>query len=117
MSSPSTRPSGSQLLEEVSDLLVGLGMITMILSPFALPFIALTLVVLAVVAVPAAVGGVLVAVLAGPVLLVKRMRASRRDEVTTSPQPSPAEASAREPTSVHSPARQSKAAKTALGHG
>ena len=117
MSSPSTRPSGSQLLEEGSDLLVGLGMITMILFPFALPFIALTLVVLAVVAVPAAVGGVLVAVLAGPVLLAKRMRASRRDEVTPPPQPSRAEASAREATALRSPDRQSKAAKTAFGHG
>ncbi len=93
MSSPSTRPSGSQLLEEISDLLVGLGMITTILFPFALPFIALTLVVLAVVAVPAAVGGVLVAAVVGPVLLVKRLRASRRDQVATPPRPPRAEAS------------------------
>jgi hypothetical protein len=98
MSSPSTRPSGSQLLEEISDLLVGLGMITMILFPFALPFIALKLV-------------------AGPVLLVKRMRAGRRDEVAVPPQPSRAEASARGATSLRSPARQSNPSKTALGHG
>jgi hypothetical protein len=117
MSSPSTRPSGSQLLEEISDLLVGLGMITMILFPFALPFIALTLVVLAVVAVPAAVGGVLVAAVVGPVLLVKRLRASRRDQLATPPRPPRAEASARGATSLRSPARQSNPAETALGHG
>jgi hypothetical protein len=86
MRSTSERASGSELLDEASDLGVGLGLLTMILFPFAVPFILLTAVVLAVVAVPALVGGLLVALLLGPPwLLVRCLRSRRRDEPTTPP--------------------------------
>jgi hypothetical protein len=81
MSSEPLRPSVLELLEQVSGFLVGLGLITVIATPFAVPMIALTLFVLVVVAIPALVVGLLGALVIGPLLLVRRLWRSRRRRV------------------------------------
>jgi hypothetical protein len=65
----------------VSGILVGLGLITVIAAPFAVPMIALTLFVLVVVVIPALLVGLLGALVIGPLLLVRRLWRTRRRRV------------------------------------
>lgn len=106
MSSTPTRRSALELFDEISDALVGLGLIAFVLFPFAVPIILLTIFVLVIVAIPAVVFGLLGAVLASPVLLVMRMRRKRRER-PAAPAPPGAEpryASSPAPRSVRSAA-------------
>jgi hypothetical protein len=67
------------LLDEVSDGLVGAGLVLFVLFPFAIPIIALTFVALLPVLVVGVVFGLLAAVIAAPFLLLRRLwRALRR---------------------------------------
>jgi hypothetical protein len=68
-----TRPSGIELVSEVSDLAVGVGMLTFTLAPFALPFLAL----LALAAVAFVIPVLGVALLIAPLLLARRYLRSR----------------------------------------
>jgi hypothetical protein len=81
MSPTSNRDTYIELLEEVVNWLVGLGLITFTIFPFALPLIALT----ALLVIPLVLGGILVAILAAPVLLVRRLWRARRRESETAP--------------------------------
>jgi membrane protein implicated in regulation of membrane protease activity len=83
MSSKSDRESFLELFEEVANWLTGFGMITFAIFPFAVPLIALT----ALLAIPVVIGGLLVAVLTAPVLLVGRVARARRREAEPSTQP------------------------------
>jgi hypothetical protein len=69
-----TRPTPGDALTEIASFLAALGMLTMVLFPFALPAIALA----AVAVVPLLVLGLLVAAMAAvmtpPILLVRRIR-------------------------------------------
>lgn len=64
--------SGLEIVGEVTDLAVGLGMIVMTLFPFALPALALSALVALVLMVPMLVGAVLVA----PLLMLRSWRRS-----------------------------------------
>ena len=66
-------PSGLELLSEVSYLATGAGIITFTLAPLALPALALALLATMALLIPLFVG----AVLAAPVLVVRRWRRSR----------------------------------------
>ena len=68
-----TTVSGLDFLGEVSDLAGGLGMILLPLAPFALPALALTMLVAGALLIPVVVG----LVLAAPVLLARRWWRSR----------------------------------------
>jgi hypothetical protein len=89
MSSTSTRRSALELLDEISDALVGLGLITFIAFPFAVPIILLTLFVLLILAIPAIIVGLIGAVFAAPVLLVMRLRRRREDRSAPPASPTP----------------------------
>lgn len=65
-----THPSGIDALDEVGAMLTGGALITMALFPLSLPLIAL----LAVVVLPLVAVGVIVALLAAPVALVRHLR-------------------------------------------
>ena len=66
-----TKPSGLELVSEVSDLGAGLGILTFALAPLALPALALTALAVVPLLIPVLAG----ALLAAPVLLVRRLRA------------------------------------------
>jgi hypothetical protein len=65
-------PSRAEVLEEVSKWTVGLGMVTMVLFPLALPIIALTAVALLPLVVPVLAVGLLAAVVVLPIRLIRR---------------------------------------------
>ena len=65
-----------ELLDASTALLVGGGIITMSLFPFALPAIVMA----AVLALPFVLGGLAVGVVAAPVLLVRRLTRSRTQD-------------------------------------
>ena len=66
-----TKPSGLELVSEVSDLGAGIGILTFALAPLALPALALTALAVVPLLIPVLAG----ALLAAPVLLVRRLRA------------------------------------------
>jgi hypothetical protein len=68
MSSKPDRDAYIELLDETGNWVVGLGLISLTIFPLALPLIALT----AILVIPVLLGGLLIAVLAAPVLLVRR---------------------------------------------
>ena len=68
MSPKSDRDAYIELLDEVWNWVVGLGLISLTIFPLALPLVALT----AILAIPVLLGSLLVAVIAAPVLLVRR---------------------------------------------
>ncbi len=73
--------SMAEALTEVAQLVTGLGIMTFALFPFALPMIALTAVfVLPLVAV-GLVAGVLTALVAAPIALVRRLRRQRGQRI------------------------------------
>ena len=74
MSLESDRDAYIELLDEAGNWVVGLGIISLTIFPLALPIVALT----AILAIPVLLGGLLIVVLAAPVLLVRRaLRAGR----------------------------------------
>lgn len=73
-------PPVGELVSEVANFTVGLGMIVMIGFPFALPFILLT----AVLAVPMVAIGVVAGLLVAPLLLVRRLMRRRRQDPESS---------------------------------
>ena len=70
MPGKSTDPSIGDVLDEVGALGVGLGILTFALFPLSVPIILLTLVL----ALPLAALALVAAVLAGPIVLVRRLR-------------------------------------------
>lgn len=89
MSTRATQTTATELAEEASAWAVGAGIITMALFPLALPIIALT----AAAAIPLLLLGLavalVVAVVAGPIILLRRLRrtirASRYPESAAAP--------------------------------
>jgi hypothetical protein len=82
MSPTSDRDSYIELLDEVMSWLTGLGLITFVIFPLALPLIALT----ALLAIPLLLAAVPLAILAAPMLLIRRLlRARRREDSGYSP--------------------------------
>jgi len=78
-----TTPSGLELVEEVSDLAAGLGILTFTLAPLALPALALTALLAGLLLIPV----LLAATLAAPFLMASRwLRArDRRSNRTNQP--------------------------------
>jgi len=68
-----TTPSGLELVEELSDLAAGLGILTFTLAPLAIPALALT----ALLALPLLIPVLLGAMLAAPFLLASRWLRAR----------------------------------------
>ena len=81
MSPTSDRDSYIELLDEVMSWLTGLGLITFVIFPLALPLIALTLLV----AIPLLLAVIPLAILAAPMLLIRRALRPRRREESASP--------------------------------
>jgi len=82
MSHTSDRDSYIELLDEVMSWLTGLGLITFVVFPLALPLIALTLIL----AIPLLLAAMPLALLAAPVLLIRRLwRVRRREDPGHSP--------------------------------
>lgn len=69
-------PPAGELVSEVANFTVGLGLIVMIAFPFALPILLLT----ALLAVPVVLIGLVAGLAAAPFLLIRRLRRSRRQE-------------------------------------
>jgi hypothetical protein len=67
-------PTASDVVEETSAWAIGVGLITFTLFPFALPILLLTVAFLLPFALAGLAIGVVVAVLAAPILLVRRRR-------------------------------------------
>lgn len=79
-----TPPSGLELVSEMADLTVGVGMLTFVLAPFALPALAL----IALIAVVALIPALGVALLLAPFLVARRWWRSRdRSPGATGPAP------------------------------
>jgi hypothetical protein len=73
MSTDSTPKSSREVVDEISSLLVGGGILTVALFPLAVPLIAMTVVLaLPLLLVPLAVG-VVAAIVAAPILLVRSL--------------------------------------------
>jgi hypothetical protein len=79
MSTESSTTSRAEILDEASKWGVGLGVITFALFPLALPFVILTAVAVLPLVLPALAAGVLIAVVALPIVMVRRLgrRAAR----------------------------------------
>jgi hypothetical protein len=73
MTTTSTVDSTTEVIEEASSFLVAGGILTFALAPLALPIIALTVVALIPIAAIGAVVGLAAAVVAAPILLVRRL--------------------------------------------
>ena len=69
----SSKPSGIELVSEVSDLVAGAGLLSFVLAPLALPGLALAAVAIVVLLIPLLIGAILTA----PILLVRRRWHSR----------------------------------------
>jgi hypothetical protein len=76
MSPTPDRDAYIELLDETMSWLTGLGLITCVIFPLALPLIALT----ALLAIPLLLAAIPVAILAAPVLLIRRLSRARRRE-------------------------------------
>lgn len=98
MPDKSDRESYIELFEGVMNGLAGLGLVTFVVFPLAIPVIALT----ALLAIPVVIGGVLVAVLAAPVLIVRRLVRTRGEARLSSTRRDAGRAVVR----VHDPAGQ-----------
>jgi hypothetical protein len=81
MSPTSDRESYIELLDEVMSWLVGLGLISFVLFPLAIPLVALT----ALLAIPLLLAAIPFAILAAPILLIRRLLRHRRREESGSP--------------------------------
>ena len=73
LSERSSKPSGIELVSEVSDLVAGAGLLIFVLAPFTLPGLALAAVAIVVLLIPLLIG----AILAAPILLLRRWWHSR----------------------------------------
>ena len=71
-------PTASDVLEEISAWAIGGGVLTAALFPFALPILLLTVAFVLPFALAGLAIGVAVAVLAAPVLLVRRLRSAMK---------------------------------------
>ncbi len=84
MSNTATQPTPAELAAEASAWAVGLGILSMVLFPLALPLIFLTAAAALPLVLIVVAGGLIVAVVAAPILLLRRLgravRASRRSE-------------------------------------
>lgn len=78
MSPTSDRDAYIELLDEVMSWITGLGLITFVIFPLALPLIALT----ALVAIPLLLAAIPLAILAAPMLLIRRVWLARHGEDT-----------------------------------
>jgi hypothetical protein len=82
MSPTSDRDSYIELLDEVMSWLTGLGLITFVIFPLALPLIALT----ALLAIPLLLAAIPLTILAAPMLFVRHLwRARHREDTGYSP--------------------------------
>jgi membrane protein implicated in regulation of membrane protease activity len=88
MSSETTQLTRTEIVDEVSKWGVGIGIVTMSLFVFSLPFLILTVVALLPLVVPLLAVGLVGAVVAAPIVLVRRLvrRARRRTGRTASSQ-------------------------------
>lgn len=68
LSERSSKPSGIELVSEVSDLVAGAGLLSFVLAAFALPGLALAAVAIVVLLIPLLIG----AILAAPIRLLRR---------------------------------------------
>ena len=78
MLEPKTRPSGTQFVGELADLAAGTGTLLFVLAPFALPMLALILVVAAALLMALLVGTILLA----PVLAARLWWRARDRAIT-----------------------------------
>lgn len=69
----SPKPSGIELVSEVSDLAFGIGLLIFVLAPLALPALALAAVAIVVLLIPMLAG----TILAAPILLMRHLWKSR----------------------------------------
>ncbi len=82
MSPTSDRDSYFELLDEIMSWLTGLGLVTFVIFPLALPAIALT----ALLAIPLLLAAIPLALLAAPMLLIRHLwRARHREDTGYSP--------------------------------
>jgi hypothetical protein len=81
----------TEVIDEVSKWTVGLGIITLTLAPLALPILVLTAVALVPLALPLIAVGLVAAIVAVPVLLIRRLRRRviRRSRPATVPMARP----------------------------
>jgi len=80
MSPTSDRDSCIELFDEIMSWLTGLGLITFVVFPLALPLIALT----ALLAIPVLLAAIPLAILAAPILLIRRLWRARRQQQSVS---------------------------------
>jgi hypothetical protein len=82
----------TEVIDEASKWTVGLGIITLALAPLALPMLVLTAVALVPLALPLIAVGLVAAIVAVPVLLIRRLRRRliRRSRPATVPRARPA---------------------------
>jgi hypothetical protein len=80
-----------EVIEEASTWGVGLGMLIMVLAPLSIPFLALTAVALIPLVLPLVALALVAALVAAPVLMVRRLgRMIRRSRSASAPLASPA---------------------------
>jgi hypothetical protein len=85
-----TTPSYLEVADEVAAWLVGAGIVTMALFPLAIPIIALTAVAAIPLVLVALAVGLAAAVVAAPILLLRRLRRSAGASDAPSARPGPA---------------------------
>jgi hypothetical protein len=78
MNSESKALKRAEVVDEVSKWTVGLGIVVLALFPLSIPILVLTAVALVPLLVPVLALGIVAGVVAGPVLLVRRILRSRR---------------------------------------
>ena len=89
MDAQSDSPTTLEAIDEASKWGVGLGILVVAIAPLSIPILLLTLVALLPLAVPLIALGLVGGVVAGPVLLVRRLFRSRAGRPDRSRSPSP----------------------------
>jgi hypothetical protein len=74
---PAAMPTTGELADEMATMFAGVAILTFALFPLAVPMIALTIIALVLLLVVGLAAGLMVAVFAAPVLMVRRLRRSR----------------------------------------
>jgi hypothetical protein len=82
--------SNTEVIDEVSKWTVGLGTLILALAPLSLPFLILTAAALLPLVLPVLALGLVAAVVAAPILLVRRLLAGRPERHRAVPVPSSA---------------------------
>jgi len=86
---PTSTPSSADIAYESSNILAGVGIVAVALFPLAVPLIVLTAVALLPFLIPPLALGLVAAVIAAPVLLVRRLLGRRATRQAMSSRPSP----------------------------